>query len=149
MKKTLKYSVAAIAAGALAIGIMGCGGWHHGRHCSPEKAAGFAVKRISSKLDLNDAQRAKLEAIKDEALVKFKEAHGDRDAAHQQAIDLVKKDRLNGADIDKLFTEREEQMKKLKPFVIEKLVEFHAMLTPAQRVKLAELMKEHHGRCPQ
>lgn len=128
---------------------IGCG---H-RHCfnrSPEKKAQWVVNRIAGKLDMTDSQEKKLEKIKEEVLAKMEKYKTEHQSMHDEALQLVKKEKLTEADLEKLFAQREQRYRELKPFIIEKMVEFHTMLTPEQKNQLAEKMaehyNEHHGR---
>lgn len=135
--------LAATAVMAIGIAATGCD-----RPCrpSPEKKADWMAKKIASKLDLNDAQKAKLSRIKEEVLARMKNESAGREKTGREAIALVKSDRLDAAAVNRIFDEREAAMKRLKPFIVEKIVEFHAMLTPEQRAKLADYMEKHHRR---
>jgi periplasmic protein CpxP/Spy len=121
----------------------GCSRMHF-CHQSPEKRADYFVKMITKELDLNDEQKAKLNKIKNEVLAKFKEAKAENADAHSKAIALIRQEKLDAATLDKFISEKEDKFKKIKPFVIEKIIEFHSMLTPEQRVKLAEKMEKIH-----
>ncbi len=143
MKKTLIIAAGVLSVAALGFALQGCkhGPWGH--H-SPEQRAEYAVKHIASKLDLNDEQKAKLEKIKDEVVAKFKEERGKSKGMHEQALALWKQDTVNRADVEKLFAGREDHMKTMRPFIIDKLIEFHGILTPEQRAKAAGIMEEFH-----
>jgi periplasmic protein CpxP/Spy len=143
MKKTLIIAAGVLSVAALGFVLQGCGHGPWGHH-SPEKRAEYAVKHIASKLDLTDEQKTKLNAIKDEIVAKFKEERGKHKGTREQAVALWKQDTVNRADVEKLFAEREEHMKTMRPFIIDKLIEFHGMLTPEQRAKAAGIMEEFH-----
>ncbi|TAL35343.1 MAG: periplasmic heavy metal sensor [Spirochaetes bacterium] len=137
MKRSTRFIAVASVIAVAGLAFAGCA-----HHWSPEKRADYMAKKIASKLDLNDEQKAKLYAIKDEAVAKFKEERAGHKAMRAEAIALVKKDKVERAEVEKLFSEREEHMKRLRPFIIDKIIEFHAILTPEQRAKAAELMEE-------
>jgi len=143
MKPLTTTLLAATAVIFIGAAVMGCGRPHHP---SPEKRADWVVKKVSSKLDLNTDQKAKLNKIKEEVLAKMKEESANREKVGREALTLVKSDKVDAAAVNKLFDEREAAMKRLKPFFVEKIVEFHGMLTPEQRAKLADYMEKHHRR---
>jgi len=134
--------VAAAAVAAAVLVATGCGSYRP----RPEKRADWAVKKISSKLDLTKEPKAKLEGIKVEVLAKFKEERATHIKMRTEAIALVKSDKLDEAAVNRIIDTREAAMKRLRPFIVDKIVEFHDMLTPEQRAKLASLMEEHHAR---
>jgi periplasmic protein CpxP/Spy len=134
--------LAAVGAGL----ISGChpGLRHACFHGSPDKAAGWIMKRISKELDLNQAQKAKLFQIKDEILAK----HQARKPARMRLFDAILsetvKDSIDQAALARSIDEMHQGMEEMKPFLISKFAEFHAVLTPGQRVKLAELLGRFH-----
>lgn len=140
VKRNAIAAAAVVAVAALVA--TGCGSCRPG----PEKRADWVVKKISSKLDLTKEQKAKLDAIKVEVLAKFKEERATHRKMGSEAIALVKSDKLDEAAVNRLLDTRETSMKRLRPYIVDKIVEFHAMLTPEQRAKLASLMEEHHAR---
>ena len=123
---------------------IGCG-HNHCCHRSPEKKAQWVVNRIAGKLDMTDSQEKKLEKIKDQVLAKMNDYKTEHQVMHDEALQLVKKDTLTRADLEKLFTQREQRYRELEPFIIEKMMEFHAILTPEQKNQLAEKMQEHYN----
>ncbi len=124
---------------------IGCGN-RHCFHRSPEKKAQWVVNRIAGKLDMTDSQEKKLEKIKDEVLAKMEKHKTEHQSMHDEALQLVKKEKLTKADLEKLFAQREQRYRELlKPFIIEKMLDFHAILTPEQKNQLAEKMAEHYN----
>ena len=116
--------------------------------CStPEQRAEFIVNRISSTLDLSKEQVEKLNKIKDEILARIKSRPNDREAFHNELIGLVKSDKLDKNMVENFIGKREERMKELKPFLIDKLVEFHNMLTPEQRNRIVEKLDKFYHYC--
>lgn len=138
MKKTivtLSVIMGLIASGAL---FWGC---RHG-HKSPEKKAVWIVGKIASELDLTDDQKLELERIKDEALEKYREHREKRKAVHERIISLVKSDTLDVDEVNRIFDEKEARQKEMRPFIIEKIVEFHRILKPEQKEKLVEKLQD-------
>ncbi len=116
-------------------------GCRHG-HGSPEKKAEWIVGKISSELDLTDDQKLEIDRIKDEVLEKFREHRKTRKAMHERVIRLVKSDTLDVDEINRIFDEKEARHREMRPFIIEKIVEFHRILKPEQKEKLAEKLEE-------
>lgn len=111
-----------------------CGCWHR----TPEARAAWVVKRISSKLDLNKEQKAKLESIKDEILAKRKTWQSQGLSARNELLAQIRSDKIDQAKVRDIVGES-AQKKEMREFFIAKFAEFHAVLTPAQRAKLAEI----------
>jgi Spy/CpxP family protein refolding chaperone len=135
----LSVVLGVVASGAL---FLGC---RH-KYKSPEKRAEWIVGKIASELDLDDDQKLELDRIKDEALEKYREHREKRKAIHGRVIELVKSDTLDVDEVNRIFDEREKKMKKMRPFIIEKITEFHRILKPEQKEKLAEKLQEFKKR---
>ncbi|TFH42579.1 MAG: hypothetical protein E4G96_03155 [Chrysiogenales bacterium] len=102
---------------------------------------------IASKLDCNREQREKLDRIEGEIVAKIKENRSGRENGFGDVVAMVKKNRVTRDEVVLLIDRREAKMREMKPFLIDKIVEFHAILTPAQRQKIADGMLEFHDRC--
>jgi protein CpxP len=133
-----------LAGGAL---LTGCG--HHGPcgwgHQSPEKKAQWMVNRISQELDLTEAQKTKLNSIKDELLKKKAEFKADHRSLAAELKAQILSDKLDQDKINQLFVSRQAKHEEMRKFFIVQFAEFHAMLTPQQRAKLAEKLEKFHG----
>ncbi len=98
---------------------------------TPEERAGFMAGKIADDLDLDAAQRVKLESMKKEIIAKMQAMHADREARKPRILALVRSDKLDAADVNAVIAEHEAKRGQMKPFIVEKVVEFHAILTPA------------------
>jgi Spy/CpxP family protein refolding chaperone len=130
-----------VAAGALFLG--GCRGRACGWHGSVESRADHVVKRIAKELDLNAQQKAGLEKIKADMLARrgdFMAMHGGfkEELAAQLRAGSVDKAKLNQS-----MAAREAKEQEIRAFLIDELAEFHAMLEPSQREKLAAKLESH------
>ena len=126
-----------------AISFVGCGrhGYFHRFH---RNVPDMIVKHISKELDLNDAQKTKLKALVAEIQAKHEELRTGKAEQVEQFTNEIRKDTLDLDRINQLIDEKHEAMAEMRPFMIEKLTEFHAMLTPEQRNKLADKMEAFH-----
>ncbi len=116
--------------------------------CStPEQRGQFMVDRISSKLDLTKEQVVKLNKIKDEIVARIKTYQSDREAVQKEMIELIKSDKLDRNKLENFINKGEAKMKDMKPLIIEKIAEFHDMLTPEQRAKIVEKMDKFYHYC--
>ena len=137
------------AAGCEKGGERGRFGMRPGRHLDAGRAERM-VKIISKKLDLTDAQKAGLDKIKDSILAKQKEMeeNAERAKSMEEIAGIIKSDKIDRAGLIKLIEAKEAQVKGMRDFMIDKLIEFHALLTPEQRQKLAEKISEFGPGCP-
>jgi len=95
-------------------------------------------------LNLNQDQKKKLEEIKEDILAKHKECRGPREKLFNTILIEMVKDTIDLKNLDRSIEEAHGQMESMKPFMISKFSEFHAMLTPEQRVKFTEKIREFH-----
>lgn len=112
------------------------------RRMSPEKKAEKIVERISSKLDLNDEQKEKLNKIKDEVVAKIKENRKNRGKFSEEFAEDIKSDKLNRDKMLQFLNQRAEKRYSMHGFMVDKFIEFHSILTPEQREKMSEKIKE-------
>lgn len=127
---TNKNKLAVMVVVLAAMSLVGC-------RRSPEEQAERIVKVISRQLDLNDEQRAKLEAVKVEiqaARVEWKESRAD---SLDTLIKQVKSKELDPTVLRSLVEQRRVEIDRLSPKVIAKIVEFHATLSDAQKEQVA------------
>jgi periplasmic protein CpxP/Spy len=115
------------------------------RHRSLADRADWIAKRISSELDLNDKQKAELQRIKKEILDKRKEL--DVKLIPEEIIDQIRLTQIDEGKVNKAFETSGTKRDQMRIFMTKKFIEFHAVLTPEQRNKLAdrisELLKKH------
>ena len=102
-----------------------------------------ATNRIASRLDLSETQKDELKAITTEIAAKAKQMHADRQTRHQELADLVRQDAINRADVDQKIADKLAKIKEMADFAADRLVAFHATLTPEQREKVAVHIEEH------
>jgi len=115
------------------------------RHRSMEQRAEWVVKKISSDLSLDDKQKAELQRIKKEILDKKKEL--DVKLIPEEIVEQVRVAQFDEAKVNKAFETSGIKRDQMRIFMVKKFSEFHAVLTPEQRNKLAdritELLKKH------
>src|SRR5581483_107689 len=116
------------------------------QHKTPEQRAEWMAKKITRELNLNDEQKTKLEAVKQEFLSVRSQMQGQHDAMFTEGLAQVRSERIEEAKMLQLFQQHQEQVTQLAPSVLSKIAEFHASLTPEQRVKAAEGLQEFHDK---
>jgi Spy/CpxP family protein refolding chaperone len=136
-----KGTVVLVAAAALSVLVLtGC-------YRTPEQRAEYMVKHLSSKLDLNDTQKAKLERIKDEFLARRPDMARMREETVKEANELMRSAEIDQTRLNALMEKSHAGATDMIMFVSAKFTEIHDMLTPEQREKLAGHIEEymHHG----
>ena len=103
---------------------------------------GFIIDKISEKLDLNTSQKTQVERLKAQIKEKMESQKPDRENMMKEFSEEFTKSTLDRNSILDHMKKNESKREEMKTFMIDKLVEFHAILTPEQRVKAVELMIE-------
>ena len=128
--------------------VCGCG--HRSKFCmthfSPAKKVEWITKRIAKELDLNDQQKEKLGQIRDEIIAKQAEMRQQKEELINAFISEIPKDTLNLQFLKDLLQEKHQDMEQMYDFTLARLEEFHAILAPQQRQKLAERINEFHNK---
>lgn len=122
---------------------IGCSGPQRMHGCgSPEKKAEWVVKKISKELKLNEGQKATLTAIKDDLIKKHKELKPDQTVFHDKVKALLLSDNINADQVKRLMDEKRESHAAMKDYLISKIIEFHAILTPEQKQLLVDKLEK-------
>ena len=138
------FPIAALAGAAFLFS--GCHrrcGWRH----SPEQRADWVAKKIASELDLDASQKARLDTLKAEILAKRSDFHAVHAGLKELVIGQIRASSVDTGKITQALEEREAKTKELRGFVVEEFASFHAILTPAQREKLAAKLEKWDRRC--
>jgi protein CpxP len=141
MKKHIVL-IAALFSVMLVSGLAAC---KHGRHSNgfDEFDQQAVVNRVASHLDLSESQKAEFQDIVAEFAAKAKAMHADRQAHHQELADLVRQETVSRETVDRMVAEKFDRMKELADLAADRLIAFHATLTPEQREKLAAHIEAH------
>lgn len=142
MKKRIILIIGTLFSVLLASGLTAC---EHGGHFNgfDEFDQQAVVNRVASRLDLNDSQKAEFQAIVTEFAAKAKALHVDRQARHRELADLVRQETVSRETVDRMVAEKFDRMKELADLAADRLIAFHATLTPEQREKLAAHIEDH------
>lgn len=145
MKKTLMIGIPILlVAGLLAAGAYG---FREHRHGMAKDFLEYKLDRLSKELDLNPAQQAQLDRVKQDVEAKI-------DARMQKRVEIHKlvKDELSKSnpDLDKIKPVIDQQIDEMAQFghdIVGQIDEFYSQLTPEQKKKLSdhilERMSEH------
>ena len=90
--------------------------------------------KIAKHLDLDEQQKAKLAAVKDEAMAVRAESEKERKATMEEVIAQVQSDRL--------FERHQAGQTRLMQRVLPKLAEWHATLRPEQKAEAVEHLRK-------
>jgi Spy/CpxP family protein refolding chaperone len=134
---------------SLLIAILGLGsvvGCRSFRHASPEKKINYVAEHIADELELNDSQIVKLDQLKADVLEKYKEIKAKKRADHAELIKKIRNDEISRAYLYNLAAKKEALHKELKPFIIDRVLEFYDILTAEQKKLLADKLQKFHKR---
>jgi Spy/CpxP family protein refolding chaperone len=96
-----------------------------------------ATDRIASRLDMTASQKADLKQMTQEMADEVKAMHAAHENRHQELADLVRQDAIGRDVVDQLIADKLSKMKEMADFAAERLIAFHATLTPEQREMIA------------
>lgn len=117
----------------------------HGR-CSHEKIAGRLIKKVGKELDLKNEQKTMLRDISSELIKKHEALREERDPLFSDLIREIEKDKPDKDALNRLFDEKMALVSEMHALAVDRLLDFHATLTPDQKKKLTILIQKHHDR---
>ena len=136
MHKTFRVVVGTlILAGAL-VGA-GC----H-RHHTPEERADWMTNKIAKHLDLDDQQKAKLMAVRDEIVAARAEFQPEHKAIMDEVMAQVQSDRLDQAKLTQLMDRHQAEQRRVMQRVLPKVTDWHATLRPEQKAEAVEHIRK-------
>lgn len=134
----------------LAVVFVGCG---HRGYYSDSKDPGRHVEwfsgKIADRLDLTTDQKDQVKEMLSDLHEKRSEGRSWRQSARQDVINLVRQEQIGQSDIDRLVDTHRQHMDEMVTYLSDRVIQFHALLTPEQREKLATEIENHkpgHGR---
>lgn len=139
------FSLGLLAAAVGALGLTACGhrGFRHHGH-DPAQRAERLTKKIASKLDLNDAQKAKLDIVKQEILAHREKGKQEREEAFRTILTQIRSKQLDTGKLQAMMEQRHKRMEEIAPSVLQKIADFHASLTDEQKEKAAQEVEKMH-----
>ncbi len=148
-KSLIKGAIVAGVGGLVVIALMagvfvGCG---HRAYHSGSQDPGMHVEwlsgKIADRLELTADQKTKLEGIVADLHEKRQEGRTWRQSMRQDVINLVRQEQIEQKDIDRLVDMHRQHMDQMITFLGDRVIQFHALLTPEQREKLAGEIEKH------
>ena len=145
MKPWIKRTLFGLFGVSLLVGgLTACGHRHgYGANATPEQAAEFRskmVERVSSKLDLDAAQKQKLTVLGDKLHEQRLAMMGASKDPRADLKALVAGDKFDKTRAQALVTEKTAAVTGKSPEVIAALADFYDSLNPAQQQKVREFM---------
>jgi len=141
MHTKTKRIIYILSGGTVILGIAACGAYRY--HHDPEQRAQWMMKKVSKKLDLDADQRIKLESVRDELVATVKIARAGRDSVHQEALDIIKDDKLDRDKAITMVNKRTDTVVERAPTIIAAIGDFYDSLNEDQRAKLRERITDH------
>ncbi len=110
----------------------GCRPHGHGRGVE------FAVDYVSEVLDLNEAQQAHLNQIKEEMMEKREQMHASKAKHLDEIIAQLRSEEIDQERVQVIIAENRVQMDEMIDLMVVRFAEFHRSLTPEQKAKLVK-----------
>ncbi|MEO8447197.1 MAG: Spy/CpxP family protein refolding chaperone [bacterium] len=111
-------------------------------HKFADGPGGFIIERLTENLNLTESQKAQVERIREQIKQKMEANKPDHENDADAFAGEFKKDKLDINKLKEFDQEREKKHNEMKEFMMEKIVEFHDILTPDQRNQAVENMKD-------
>lgn len=147
MKTWIKRTLAGIFGASLLIGgLSACSRGHHAEW-SPERVTemrGKVIERVSSKLDLNDAQKQKLGVLADEMLASRTALRGKDADPRTEMKAMVAGAKFDRSRAQTMLEQKTQVVQGNGPKLITAMAEFYDSLSPEQQTKVRERL-EHRG----
>ncbi len=138
MKKTNKIIIAVISGFILITGMSACS---HFR--DPQARADYVVEKISSKLDLNEAQALQLSQLKDEVMDLRQTLRNDRDAVLAEVDEIFAQSTLDQQRVNQLLQKKIDTVNSRAPQIINALAIFYDGLNVDQQNMIREEIQSH------
>lgn len=152
MKTWIKKSLIGLTGATVLLGgLTACGarGEHHRGGWSDERVSevrGKVVGKIGSKLDLNEAQKQKLDALADEIIAQRKALKGSNPDPRAEFNALISANTFDRAGAQALLDQKTQAIQGSAPKVIAALADFYDSLNPEQQKQVRErLERRGHG----
>lgn len=144
MKKWAIVIVTLLTGGSLLL-FSGCKQGLHDR----EARIDFVIDYLEEVLDLDTRQQAKLAEIRKEMTAELVVLQESRKKMHPMLKEQLAAEKIDTAVVKQAIAEHRRQFDRIFDLAIDRLAEFHALLTPDQRQKLLaklEKLEKWHGR---
>lgn len=103
---------------------------------------GFIMGKLVEDLDLTVDQKNQVDKIRDEIKAKMEEKKKDRGSHIEEMEQMFRSDTFDKQKALDFAKQRDAQREEMRSFMIDEMAKFHSILTPDQRNKAADKMKE-------
>ena len=103
---------------------------------------GFMIGKIAGELDLNDQQKSEVEKIKEEIKAKMEANRPDRENDMAVMEQMFRSDTFDKQKALEHFKQQDAKRDEMRNFMLDEAAKFHSILTPDQRNKAVDKMKE-------
>jgi len=103
---------------------------------------GIIMEKIVKELDLSDTQKKEIDKIRDEVKAKMDEKKSNREKDMEGFGNMFKQDKMDKEKMMEMVKQHEAEREEMKSFFMDELIKVHDILTPEQRTKAVEKMKE-------
>ena len=118
----------------------------HSGWCGSHDNGHRKIDRIAEKLDLNETQKTKLQAVQ-ESFQGVRQAMSQaRGQTFDEVLDLVSSDTLDQSRVQGIVKRHQAIVEDFTPEVTAKIADFHAVLTPEQKSRAAEFLQKWKDR---
>ena len=118
----------------------------HSGWCGSHDGGQRKIDRVAEKLDLNETQKAKLQAVQ-ESFQEVKQAMSQaRGKTFDEVLDLVSSETLDQDRVQGIVKRHQSIVEDFTPKVTAKIADFHADLTPEQKSKAAQFLQKWKDR---
>ena len=138
MKKRNKVIWVAVLCVLISVSIAACG-----FHRSPEEKADYVVNKMSKQFELDDAQKANLDTLKQDLLSMREAMKGKKAETHQTIENIFAGVSLDQQQALELVHQHTAQVNEQAPVLIAKIADFYDSLNEEQQAMLREKIKAH------
>lgn len=105
-----------------------------------EGPIGILIDKVTEGMTLSNQQKAQLTALKTDIRTKMESKKPVRKEKFDRFINEFRKDNLDKTSLENMFQQNQNERNEMRDFAENKIVEFHNILTPEQRVQAADKM---------
>lgn len=106
---------------------------------------GFLMEMAVKDLDLSDQQKTEVNKLKDEIQAKMdSRKKEDRKVEMEEMMQMFRGDTFDKTKALELMKKHDADREEMRQFMLDETAKFHAILTPEQRNKAVDKMKEFH-----
>lgn len=103
------------------------------------------VEQAEDLIDATPQQRQVIDAAKDSIVSQFAARMEQRKGQRDEILSVLTADNLDTAKLFALADQHAEEVRSMAKVIVPEIQKVHDVLTPAQRQKLAQKIREKHG----